>query len=243
MISQVNEIHHPISNNDTTINKVTSSKTSKSIVFFCPTAHILEESFRKKAKELIKNYKFKSVSDLTVHFVYFKQDTKSAAKGLKYLVNNDKDTLFVGEFECLFIGFDTNHLQRSKSIMKFNFDLIQLFKDPNVYRIPIIDTNKCFEKIPDRIPFYADFIKESILPSYTTDERFKFHQDSIVHLTKKVDHLTNQVNTVIEKNENLIKQYQEIIDRLNSTNPQNKPSKDKSSIPKNEAVDPKNTNK
>jgi len=41
----------------------------------------------------------------------------------------------------------------------------------------------------------------------------------------------------------LIKQYQEIIDRLNSTNPQNKPSKDKSSIPKNEAVDPKNTNK
>jgi len=242
MISQVEVFHHTISNNDTSINVVTFSKTSKSVIFFCPTVYISKESFRKKAGELIKNYKIKGVSDLTVHFVYFKQDVKSAAKGLKYSSNDYKDIFFVGQFECLFIGFDTNYLQRSKSKMKFNYDIEQAFKDENVYRIPIVDTNKCFEKIPDRIPFYADFIKESILPIYSTDERFKFLQDSIYHLTNQVNHLTKQVNSVIRQNEDLIKQYQEIIDQLKSTNSPNKPSKEKPSVPKNEAVDPNKPN-
>ncbi len=195
-IAQLEVNYHSILNNDKPINDVTNSKTSKSIIFFCPAVYISQESYSKKADELIKNSKMKGILDLNIHFIYFKQNLKSNAKGLKYLSKDQKDTLFIGQFECLFIGFDTNNLQRAKTKMKFNYDIEQVFKNENLFRVPIIDTNKCFEKIPDRIPFYVDFIKESISPNYSTDEKIQFLRDTINFLYSEISFLKTEINKI-----------------------------------------------
>jgi FtsZ-binding cell division protein ZapB len=234
LISQIDSFHHTISQNDSSINIQIASKTSRSVVFFCPTAIISKDAFYKKAEELIKSSKIRDIKDLSIHFLYFKQDLKSNAKGLKYISNNKLDTLFVGQFECLFIGFNQKFLQRSKSKMRFNYDIEEVFKNQNIYKIPIVDTNKCFEKIPDRIPFYADFLKESIQPNYSTDEKFQFLRDTldimqleikklkeeIQNFDKKIESLKNEKQS--QKNKDVIKTEEE---------PVEKPKKKKKEIP------------
>ena len=234
LFSQITK-HHFIVKNDISINTITRSNTKNTVLFFCPTAYIDTVVYKKKATELSNNLKLKGISDLTLHFIYFKQDTKNNSKGVRYISQNEKDTIFIGQFECFFIGFDNSNLLRAKNKMKFNYDIEHSFINENIYKVPIVDTNKCFKNMPDRIPFYADFIKESIQPSYSTDERIQFLQDSVNLLSK-------QVKIVIKPNEELIKKTQELINQLNSANSQNKPPKGKPSDNKTEAVDPKKSN-
>ena len=203
LISQIDFFHHTISQNDSSINIQVASKTSRSVVFFCPTAIISKDAFYKKAEELIRSSKIRDIKDLSIHFLYFKQDLKSNAKGLKYISNNKLDTLFVGQFECLFIGFNQKFLQRSKSKMRFNYDIEEVFKNQNVYKIPIVDTNKCFEKIPDRIPFYADFLKESIQPNYSSDEKFQFLRDTLKKMQQEIEELRVEIQKFDQKMESL----------------------------------------
>ena len=131
LFSQVEVLHHSIVNNDTNLISVLASNTSKSVVFFCPIAKLTKESFYKKSEELSKNWKMKGISDLTLHFVYFKQDLKSNAKGLKLINVDKKDTLFIGQFECFFVGFNTDYLFRAKSKMKYNYEIEEAFKNEN----------------------------------------------------------------------------------------------------------------
>lgn len=194
--AQIDVIQHLVSNNDTTIRNLVMSKTTKSIILFCPTVYISQEIYNKKADELIKNNKLKGISDLTIHFIYFKQDIKNNAKGVKYISADKRDTTYIGQFECFFSGFEPTLLARAKSKMKFNYDLIKVIENENIYSVPIVDTNKCFEKIQDRIPFYADFIKESILPTYSNDEKLKFLQDSVNSQHYMIIDLKQQIDSM-----------------------------------------------
>jgi hypothetical protein len=171
--------NHEILNNDTIVRSIIADTTSKSVVFFCPTAKVSKDLYLKKALELERKLKSIQFSDLTVHMVYYTQNTKNHSKGLKFISNDLRDTSIIGQFECYFIGFEENFLNRSKAKMKFNYDLIKLFEYENIYSVPIVDTNKCFDKIQDRIPFYADFISEAISPNYSNDEKMQFLRDSI----------------------------------------------------------------
>ena len=171
--------NHEILNNDTIVRGIISDTLSKNVVFFCPTAKVSKDLYLKKALELERKLKSMQLPDLTVHMVYYTQNTKNHSKGLKYISLDSRDTSIIGQFECYFIGFDEKFLHRSKSKMKFNYDLIKLFKNENIYSVPIVDTNKCFDKIQDRIPFYADFISEAISPNYSNDEKMQFLRDSI----------------------------------------------------------------
>lgn len=197
--SQIASFHHSISNNDTSVNSIISSETTKSIVFFCPTYHISQDAFTKKADELIKNSKMKGISDLSIHFVYYKQDVKNNANGLKLINNEKNDTLFIGQFECFFFGFNTSYIERAKNKLKYNYDIDHVFKNENIYSIPIVDTNKCFEKMQDRIPFYADFIRESIYPNYSTDEKIQFLRDTLVSVQQELDQLKKDFETIKAK--------------------------------------------
>jgi hypothetical protein len=104
--------------------------------------------------------------------------------------------MYIGQFECLFIGFDNKLLQRAKNKMKFNYDILKIFNDENIWNIPIVDTNKCFEKMQDRIPFYADFIRESCVPNYSTDEKIQFLRDSVVELSQGMANMKIQIDTL-----------------------------------------------
>lgn len=208
--AQVDIVHQIVVNNDTSIRLLTQSKTKKSIIFFCPTANISKDFYFKKSEELSKNHKLKDLSDLTLYFIYFKQDTKNNSKGVKYTDNNNKDTIFIGQFECLFIGFDMNLLIRAKNKMKYNYDVTRAFGYENVWKVPIVDTNKCFEKMQDRIPFYADFIREVCIPNYSVDEKIQFLRDTIsdlsrqlIFLQKEVEKLKPISNQEIEKGNNV----------------------------------------
>lgn len=195
--AQIEIVHHTIFNNDTSIQLLTQHKTQRAVIFFCPTKIIGREVYFKKAEELNKSSKLKGLSDLTLYYIYYNQDTKNNAKGVKYVNGIHSDTMFIGQFECLFIGFDNKLLLRSKSKMRYNYDVTQIFKNENVWSIPIVDTNKCFEKLQDRIPFYADFIRESCIPSYSADEKIQFLRDTVVTLTKEIQLIKDQLDSLI----------------------------------------------
>lgn len=199
-------LHHNIANNDTITRDFTSSDTPKTVIFFCPTAKVEMQFYQKKAAELERKLRLMQVSELTVHMVYFIQDTKNNSKGLKYASSDTKDTLYIGQFECFFVGFDEILLNRTKSKMKFNFDLIKPFEKENLFSVPIVDTNKCFDKMQDRIPFYADFITESINPNYTQDEKMQFLRDSIAVLYNVILEMKLEIDSMkIKTQENLDK--------------------------------------
>jgi len=113
----------------------------------------------------------------------------------------------IGQLECFFLNFDKNLVQRARSKDKFNFEYTQPFLNENLYRIQIVDTNKCFKEIPDRIPFYADFIKEAYSPSYTLEEKIDFLNDSIRTMQKKIVELSLNNDLIISKLDSLLNQY------------------------------------
>jgi hypothetical protein len=195
--AQIEIVHHTILNNDTSLQLLTQHKTHRAVIFFCPTKIIGKDVYFKKAEELNKSSKLKGLSDLTLYYIYYNQDTKNNAKGVKYVNSFHSDTMFIGQFECLFIGFDNKLLLRSKSKMKYNYDVTQVFKNENVWSVPIVDTNKCFEKLQDRIPFYADFIRESCIPSFSADEKIQFLRDTIVTLSKEIQLIKTQLDSLI----------------------------------------------
>lgn len=196
VFSQTMVVHHQIQNNDTSIRLLTQSETKKSVIFFCPTATINEDFYFKKAEELNRSNKLKVLSDLTLYFIYFKQDTKNNSKGVKYVNSMNSDTMFIGQFECIFSGFDNKLLLRAKNKMKFNYDVVKIFDSENVWSVPIVDTNKCFEKMQDRIPFYGDFIRESCNPVYSTDEKMQFIRDTVITLNHAILNLQIQMDSL-----------------------------------------------
>jgi hypothetical protein len=213
-------VHHNIANNDTVTRDFTRSNTLRTVIFFCPTAKVDMQFYQKKAAELERKLRLMQVSELTVHMVYFIQDTKNNSKGLKYASSDTKDTLYIGQFECIFVGFDEILLNRSKSKMKFNFDLIKPFEKENLFSVPIVDTNKCFDKMQDRIPFYADFITESINPNYTQDEKMQFLRDSITVLYNVISEMRLEIDSMkIKTQENFDK------NRSNNRDSGNEPTK------------------
>jgi hypothetical protein len=203
--AQIEIVHHTIFNNDTSIQLLTQQKTQRAVIFFCPTRIIGKEVYFKKAEELNKSGKLKGLSDLTLYYIYYNQDTKNNAKGVKYVNSFHSDTMFIGQFECLFIGFDNKLLLRSKSKMKYNYDVTQIFRNENVWSVPIVDTNKCFEKLQDRIPFYADFIRESCIPIYSADEKIQFLRDTVENLSEELQRLKARFDTLQKSVMNLPK--------------------------------------
>ena len=107
--------------------------------------------------------------------------------------------------ECFFLNFDKNLVQRARSKDKFNFEYTQPFLNENLYRIQIVDTNKCFNEIPDRIPFYANFIIEAYSPSYSLEEKIDFLNDSIKTMQKKIVALFENHELLISKLDSILK--------------------------------------
>lgn len=234
--AQIDVVQHLIINNDSDIRELIMAKPNKAVIIFCPTAYISRDTYNKKAEELIRSYKLKGISDLSIHFIYFKQDTKNNSKGVKYVSHDKKDTSFIGQFECFFSGFDSVLLARAKSKMKYNYDLIRVFGNETLFSIPIVDTNKCFEKMQDRIPFYADFIRESILPMYSVDEKMQFMRDTINTLSSLVFEMKQQIESmklVYDREIEEIKQKQSSgLDNQSDKKEKNKPQKNPIDKPK-----------
>lgn len=106
--------------------------------------------------------------------------------------------------ECFFLNFDKRLVQRARSKDKFNFEYTQPFTKENLFRVQIVDTNKCFKEIPDRIPFYADFIKEAYSPSYSIEEKVDFLNDTIRNLHNKINELSRYNELIIKKLDTLL---------------------------------------
>jgi len=180
IFGQVNYSFKTITNNANTA-YVDSIKNTKgnTVIFFCPTNEIDSTIFLIKGKELVSNKKLSSYHSIKIHFILFKEDPKNNSKGIIFSSKDKKSSMPIGQLECFFLNFDKSFVQRARSKDKFNFEYTQPFLNENLYRIQIVDTNKCFKEIPDRIPFYADFIKEVYSPSYSIEEKIDFLTDSI----------------------------------------------------------------
>lgn len=187
-------------------NQLTSSDSKSkvasepAIYFFIPTTGLeIEDSllYAKKAEQLVKRLQTIEIDKLLLHFVYFKHDTKSNANGYLVFNKSKKDSIPIGQLECFFENFDTLLVARSSRFLKSNFKVIKPFSSDNLYRISITDGNKCFEKLQDRLPFYFDFIKESIQPNYSIEERFIKITDTLNAVRYSLVQL-NEYNTKLE---------------------------------------------
>ena len=187
---------------------VDSIKNTKgnTVIFFCPTNEIDSTIFLIKGKELVSNKKLSSYHSIKIHFILFKEDPKNNSKGIIFSSKDNKSSMPIGQLECLFLNFDKNLVQRARSKDKFNFEYTQLFLNENLYRIQIVDTNKCFKEIPDRITFYADFIKEAYSPSYSLEEKVDFLTDSIKSLQRNVIDLKAINEIILIKLDSILKQ-------------------------------------
>ncbi|MBM3454130.1 MAG: hypothetical protein FJX80_03160 [Bacteroidetes bacterium] len=208
IFGQINYSFKTITNNANTtyIDSIKKSKDN-TVIFFCPTNEIDSNIFFKKGKELVSNKKISSFQSIKIHFILFKEDPKNNSKGILFSSNDKKSSMPIGQLECFFLNFDKNLVQRARSKDKFNFEYTQPFLNENLYRIQIVDTNKCFKEIPDRIPFYADFIKEAYSPSYTLEEKIDFLNDSIRTMQKKIVELSLNNDLIISKLDSLLNQY------------------------------------
>jgi FtsZ-binding cell division protein ZapB len=207
VISQINYSFKTITNNSNTSYVDSIKKTlGRSVIFFCPTNDIDSTIFKTKGKELVTNKKINAFNEIKVHFILFKEDPKNNAKGIP-LANSDKTISFpISQLECFFLNFDKEFLKRARTKDKFNFEYKQPFPSENFFRIQIVDTNKCFKEIPDRIPFYADFIKEAYSPSYSLEEKVDFLADSIKILQRNVTDLKEINKEILFKLDSILKQ-------------------------------------
>ena len=217
MFGQINYSFKTITNNSNT-SFVDSIKKTKgySILFFCPTNHTDSTIFKVKGKELVNNKKISVLNAIKVYFILFKEDDKDNSKGIPF-TSMDKSISYpsISQLECFFLNFDKNLIQRARLKDKFNFEYTQPFANENLYRIQIVDTNKCFKEIPDRIPFYADFIKEAYSPSYSLEEKIDFLNDSIRTMQKKIVELSLNNDLIISKLDSLLNQYNVVPTKIN----------------------------
>jgi len=207
VISQINYSFKTITNNSNTSYVDSIKKTKgRSVIFFCPTNDIDSTIFKSKGKELVANKKINAFNEIKVHFILFKEDPKNNSKGIP-LANSDKTISFpISQLECFFLNFDKTLVQRARQKDKFNFEYTQPFSNENLIRVQIVDTNKCFKEIPDRIPFYADFIKEAYSPSYSLEEKVDFLADSIKILQRNVTDLKEINKEILFKLDSILKQ-------------------------------------
>ena len=209
VFGQINYSFKTITNNLNT-SFVDSIKKTKghSIIFFCPTNHIDSNIFKVKGKELVSYKKISVLNAIKVYFILFKEDDKDNSKGIPF-TSMDKSISYpsISQLECFFLNFDKNYVLRARQKDKFNFEYTQPFLNENLIRVQIVDTNKCFKDIPDRIPFYADFIKEAYSPSYSIEEKIDFLNDSIRTMQKKIVELSLNNDLIICKLDSLLNQY------------------------------------
>ena len=207
IFGQVNYSFKTITNNANTayLDSIKNTKCN-TVIFFCPTNEIDSTIFLIKGKELVSNKKLSSYHSIKIHFILFKEDPKNNSKGIIVSSKDKKSSMPIGQLECFFLNFDKNLVQRARSKDKFNFEYTQPFLNENLYRIQIVDTNKCFKEIPDRIPFYANFIIEAYSPSYSLEEKIDFLNDSIKTMQKKIVALFVNHELLISKLDSILKQ-------------------------------------
>ena len=177
------------------------------IIFFCPTYNIDSNVYKFKAKQLVSDRKISSFKSIKIYFILFKEDSIENSKGIP-LRSIDKTISLpsISQLECFFLNFEKDYVKRARIKDKFNFEYKQPFPNENFYRIQIVDTNKCFKEIPDRIPFYADFIKEAYSPSYSLEEKVDILTDSIKTLQQNVNDLKATNENILIKLDLLLNQ-------------------------------------
>lgn len=243
IVGQVNFSFKTITNNANTA-YVDSIKNTKgnTVIFFCPTYEIDSTIFLTKGKELVSNKKISSFQSVKIYFILFKEDPKNNSKGIIFSSKDKKASIPIGQLECFFLNFDKNLVKRARIKDKFNFEYTQPFQNENLYRIQIVDTNKCFKEIQDRIPFYADFIKEAYSPSYSLEEKIDFLNDSIRTMQKRIVELSLNNDLIISKLDSLLNQFNVVPTKNNrnsSSNLKNEKSveSDKKKIPEKKEED------
>lgn len=188
----------------------------KSVLFFCPTLSIDSTNFIRKGQELIENKKISDLDNVNIYFLYFKENPKNNSKGLVLSSKNLKESFPVGQFECLFVNFNKKHVSHAKENLNHNFEIIPIFQNENIIRVSIVDTNKCFKEIPDRIPYYADFIRESILPNFTTDEKLSQLIEEYSEMKIELSLMKKRIEQLTEQNEKSAKRDEEMTKRMDT---------------------------
>jgi hypothetical protein len=225
-------------NKETKIIDSLKSLNNKTIFFFCPILYYDSIMYKSKVLELVRSKKMSSMNNLKIHFFLFKEDPINNSKGIPFKSEDSKQNLSIGQLECFFLNCDKNLVQRARSKDKFNFEYTQPFANENLYRIQIVDTNKCFKELPERIPFYTDFIKEVYNPSYSLEEKIDFLNDSIRIMQKKIVELSLNNDLIISKLDSLLNQFN--VDPLKNNRKSNSNLKNEKSDQSEKIKTPKN---
>ena len=215
--SQVEIRHYIISNNDTCLRCVLGSEYDRTITYFFPTSKINRLEFDKRTSQLVSD--LKTIKDsVLLQFVYYKENVKSDAKGMKLI--SAKDTILINYFNCFIKGIDSNILYHSKSKMLLNFEITNLNQSDNLFEVQINDSNVCIELL-NKLYYFNDFIVETLNPKYSQLEQIDLLQKELIESNNQnriYYERTNQLNKEIKKieeNLNLLKNDIEILKEQN----------------------------
>ncbi len=222
--SQVEIRNYIISNNDTCLRCVLGSEYDRTITYFFPTSKINRLEFEKRTSQLVSD--LKTITDsILVQFVYYKENVKSDAKGMKLI--SAKDTILINYFNCFIKGIDSNLLYHSKSKMVLNFEIKNLNQSDNLFDVQINDSNVCIELL-NKLSYFNDFIIETLNPKYSELEQIYILQKDLIESNnqnricyERINKLNKEIKK-IEENLNLLKNDLETLKEKNQ-----KPNKEK----------------
>jgi hypothetical protein len=195
---------------DTCLNCVISSNYPQNVFFFYPTAKVKSSEFEKISNDLKAELSSKEMNKTLVQFIYFKQNLKSDAKGMKLRDANKMDSTNVNYLKCFVKGIDTNFLTRSKNLMPVQFEFHQVFQNDDIYEIEIKDTTVCIEML-NKLRYLNQFISEALSPNYTKNEKIEIIESSIVLFTKEIKRVEQDLIDLNKK----VAELMDLVGKLN----------------------------
>jgi hypothetical protein len=182
-------------------------ENKKAVFFFCPILNFKKEDYYKKAQILMAKKRMKSVNNATIHFVFYKEDSKRNSKNPILYNRNRNDSVFIGQFECYIFNEDEKLIDRAIKNNGAKYYKEKIFQNEKLYKITTTDSVACFSDLPDRIPYYSELIGEVFNPIYTNEEKFIMIQDTINGLRKELN-IIKQEQAI--KNDYFMKEINEI---------------------------------
>jgi hypothetical protein len=195
IFSQHNFNFVSLEKNDANLRSLIKLDSGRHVIFFCPISDFRDETYRNKI-DVFSNELIYSDS-LCIDIVFYLEDPIETSKGLKICSKDSTKCDYINQFECFLSGFDETKLLRSHKVLSNNFQVKKQFSNENLYKISLVEKSYCLPSLPARIPVFADFIKETLNPNYSYDEKIQFLRDSI----KILFGVINEMNEKLKKME------------------------------------------
>lgn len=183
-----------IQNNATVMPDSIKKIDTRAIIFFCPMFgmdSIDSTLYSNRADALCVLMNSNIKQRIKIYYIYYIEDPKNNSNGMRLHNKNQQLEVSISQQTCLLVNFNYDIVKRAAQ--KYSFEVSSLFEGENLIKAKIIEGKQCFKIIQDRLPFYYDFLKECIYPTYTIDEQLQQVRDSIKYLGDVNDSIGNSM--------------------------------------------------